>query len=83
MHRLYPSDEEIERFYDRISDNIRRLRQERGISQLDMALSLGQNSSAFYANAENRRHGKHFNLEHLYRLAPVLEVEIEELIKRS
>lgn len=80
MSITHPSQEDVDAFYDQISQKIKQLRQAKGISQLDMALILGQHSSAFYANAENRKHGKHFNLEHLLKLATALEVEVCELL---
>ncbi|STP11734.1 helix-turn-helix domain-containing protein [Helicobacter cinaedi] len=43
------TQEEISEFYKRISANIRILREERGISQLDLALEIGIKSVAFYS----------------------------------
>ncbi len=74
-----PADE-IDTFYRTVSANVRRLRKERGMSQMELSLKLGIRSIAFYSNCENLRYGKHFNLEHVYRLAKALEVDICELI---
>jgi len=49
--------------------------------QLDLALKLGIKSVAFYSNYENLRYGKHFNLEHVYKLAKALDIEICNLLK--
>lgn len=76
-----PCDESVSSYYDRVSRKVKQLRQEKGISQLDMAFVLGQNSSAFYANAENRKHGKHFNLEHLFKISHALGLELWELLR--
>ena len=72
------SSEEILCFHKRVSAKIRALREERGISQLDLALDIGIKSVAFYSNCENNRYGKHFNLEHCYKIAKSLNVDIKD-----
>lgn len=71
-------ENEILMFYANVSRNVRYLREQRGISQLELALEIGIKSVAFYSNCENNRYGKHFNLEHLYKLAKALGVPISE-----
>lgn len=73
--------EEIDIFYQTISMNVRRLREQKGVSQLDLALEIGIKSIAFYSNCENNRYGKHFNLEHLYKIAKALQVSIDVFFK--
>ncbi|BCX79840.1 helix-turn-helix transcriptional regulator [Campylobacter sp. 19-13652] len=73
--------EQEDRFFMMICANVKRLRLERGLSQLEVALSIGQRSSGFYANTENYAHGKHFNLSHLFRLSMLFGVEIDEFFK--
>lgn len=70
--------EEEEEFFRTISANVKRIRKEKKMSQLEVALSIGQKSSGFYANIENYSHGKHFNLIHLLKLTKLFEVSIEE-----
>lgn len=70
--------EEILAFHKRVSSKIRALREERGVSQLDLALDIGIKSIAFYSNCENNRYGKHFNLEHCYKIAKSLNVNVRE-----
>lgn len=71
-------ENEILVFYANVSRNVRYLREQRGISQLELALEIGIKSVAFYSNCENNRYGKHFNLEHLYKLAKALGVPIND-----
>ena len=73
--------EEIEKFYRRISENIKKTRIKRGMSQLELALTIGQKGNAFYNYAENNTQNKHFNLEHLYKISKALNVDICEFIK--
>jgi transcriptional regulator with XRE-family HTH domain len=68
--------EEIHNFYKSIGNKIRKLREERDITQLDLALEIGIKSVAFYSNCENTRYDKHFNLEHLYKISKTLDVPI-------
>ncbi len=75
------SKEEILEFYQHISKVVREIREKRGISQLDLALEIGIKSVAFYSNCECCRYGKHFNLEHLYKIAKVLDVELCSFFK--
>ncbi len=75
------NEKEIDLFFQKISKNIKKLRQEKNLSQLEVALSIGQSSSGFYANAENYSHGKHFNLVHLYKIAKLFDVKIEQFFK--
>ena len=46
------TEEEILNFYQNISKTIRNIREEKGISQLDLALEIGIKSVAFYSNCE-------------------------------
>jgi len=69
------SEEEIEAFYRRIGFNVKKLRQSKGLSQLQLALAIGQKSVSTVAKAEIGVENKHFNLEHLYKIAKVLEID--------
>jgi len=75
------SQKEIETFYKTVSDNVKARRIALGMSQLDLALKLGIKSVAFYSNCENLRYGKHFNLEHVYKLSKALDVKIYDLLQ--
>lgn len=70
------TDQEAEEFFMTISSNVKRIRTEKNMSQLEVALSIGQKSSGFYANTENYSHGKHFNLLHLKKLSKLFDVDI-------
>ena len=73
------SESELVEFHKKVADNIRDFRENAGISQLDLALEIGIKSVAFYSNCENLRYGKHFNLEHIYKIAKALNIDIKEL----
>lgn len=73
------SEDEILNFYKKISAKIRHLRVSRGITQLELALDIGIKSVAFYSNCENNKYGKHFNLEHIYKISKSLNVDIRDI----
>ena len=76
------SEKEIDTFYKTVSDNVKEKRISLQMSQLELSLKLGIKSVAFYSNCENLRYGKHFNLEHVYKLAKALDVDLCELLKK-
>ncbi len=76
-------DEEIKLFYKNISKNVKKHRTAKNLSQLELALTIGQKGNAFYNYAENNTYNKHFNLEHLYKISKALDVEISEFLKEE
>ncbi|PHR54201.1 MAG: transcriptional regulator [Arcobacter sp.] len=73
--------EEIEKFYKQISDNVKSYRLEKGFSQMELGLEIGIKSVAFFSNCESNRYRKHFNIEHLYKLAIALDKDVCEFLK--
>jgi len=64
-----------------IAENVVNLRKRHGISQLDLALSIGHRSATVISKAEIGREGKHFNIDQLYKIACVLDVPIGVFFK--
>lgn len=75
------SKEEIENFHRKIAKNIATIRKEKGFSQLDLSLAIGYKSVSLVCGAEAGYKNIHYNLEHLYKIAKVLEVEIGDFFK--
>jgi len=75
------SEEELKSFYKQIGSNVKRIRKEKGITQMQLALAINHNSVGHIAKAELCKYGKHFNLEQLYKIAQVLDVSINEFFK--
>ena len=76
-------DEEIKEFYKNISKNVKKFRTKKNMSQLELAITIGQKGSAFYNYAENNTNNKHFNLEHLYKIAKALDVEVADFLEKK
>jgi transcriptional regulator with XRE-family HTH domain len=75
------SHEEISVFHRLIAKNIQRIRKEKKITQLDLALTIGHKSVSTIAKIEAGLENKHYNIEHLYKIAAVLEINICEFFK--
>lgn len=58
-----------------------RIRKEKGVTQLELALSIGLKSVGLISVAEIYHNKKHFNIEHLYKIANVLDVEITDFFQ--
>ena len=74
--------EDVNELYKQIGRNVKKIREEKGKSQLDLALSIGHSSAGFVGKAEICIHKKHFNIEHLHKISKVLEVDICEFFKK-
>lgn len=77
------SYEDISELYKQIGQNVKRIREKKGKSQLELALSIGHSSAGFVGKAELCIHEKHFNIEHLYKIAKILEVDICDFFKEE
>ena len=75
------NEEELHIFYATISKNIQRLRKENNKPQLDLVLEMGLKSTSFYSKCENSKNNHHFNLEHIYKIATALNIDIIEFFK--
>lgn len=71
----------LDDFYKNIGINVKKYRIEKNVSQLELAISIGHKSTSFLSNCENYKNREHFNLEHLYLISDVLDVDICNLIK--
>ena len=75
------SEEELSSFYKTIGKNVKRVRKEKRVTQMQLALAIGHNSVGHIAKAELCKYDKHFNLEQLYKIAKILDIDISELCK--
>ena len=75
------SDTYINDYHRIIGLNVKRLRKEKNLSQLDLAHKIGHKSVSIISCAEINHKNNHFNIEHLLKIAYVLEVDISEFFK--
>ncbi len=72
---------EIQNFHTKISVSIKKIRQEKSITQLDLALTIGHKSMSTIGKIEAGLEDKHYNIEHLYKISKALDVEVCEFFK--
>ncbi|MDT8338480.1 MAG: helix-turn-helix domain-containing protein [Sulfurimonas sp.] len=77
MHKI-ANQEDIDTLYRTIGANVMRIRKEKGITQLDLALAIGLKSVGLISVAEIYHNKKHFNLEHLYKISLALNVVMKD-----
>ena len=83
MNYLEFTDEEVEKFHRVISDNIKKIRKEKNITQLDLALTIGHKSMSTIGKIEAGLEDKHYNVEQLYKIAKALNVNICEFFENN
>jgi len=71
---------EIEDFYIYIGKKVKEERIKKKMTQLDLSLAMGYKSVSLVSAAEVANNGKHFNLEHLYKISKVLGISLCVLI---
>ena len=81
MRNCTVKDERMLEIYRIIGPNVKRVRTSRKISQLALAIAIGHKAVGTISMAELCTHKKHFNIEHLIKIADVLEVDVTEFFK--
>ncbi len=74
-------EEQMKTIYLRIGQNVKKIRQSKNISQLQLALSIGHKAVGTISVCELGTNGKHFNIEHLFKIADVLEVDVRDFFE--
>lgn len=72
---------EVDEFYRRIALNVKKFRLEKNVSQMELALSIGHKSVSFIGKIEAGLENKHYNIENLYKIAKILDVDICEFFR--
>lgn len=75
------SDEKLKDIYKNIGLNVKKFRKQKGVSQLALSLAIGHKAVGTVSMAEICLNNKHFNIEHLVKIADVLDIEVCEFLK--
>ncbi len=70
----------VDSLHRNIGLNVKKERKKKGLSQLQLSQTIGHKSVTIVSRAEIFYKGQHFNVEHLSKIAYVLEIDIKELI---
>ena len=68
---------EVQELHTAIGKNVKKFRELKKLSQHALSLEIGHSSATLVSQAELGK-GKRFNVEHLYKLSKVLDVDICE-----
>ena len=75
------SSDDIKKIYEQIGLNVKNIRMSKNISQLTLSQAIGHKAVGTVSMAELYLNNKHFNIEHLVKIANVLEVDVCEFFK--
>ena len=75
------TEEETDKFHQKVSENVRKIRLNKNLTQLDVSLALGLSNPSFVTNAESLKSSKRFNLNQLYKLSIIFDVDLCEFFK--
>lgn len=65
----------IDNLYTQIGKNVKKAREEKGLTQLQLSQAIGHKSVTIISLAEIHK-GQHFNIEHLAKIAYALDIDI-------
>jgi transcriptional regulator with XRE-family HTH domain len=74
-------NEQVKSLHQLIGENVKRIREEKGFSQRSLSEEIGQDSTSIISQAELGKN-KHFNIEQLYKISMILDVDICEFFKK-
>jgi putative transcriptional regulator len=75
-------DGEVKSFLCCVSENVKRIRKEKGYSTLDTANALGHSSLSYVNRIERGENSASYSLAHLYILSKEWSVDISEFFKK-
>lgn len=70
-----------ENILDTVSKNVKKYREEKGYSQMQLALEIGMSGGAYLGRCEIRKPNHHFNIKHLAKISKVLNIDISCFFK--
>ncbi|MFW2581781.1 helix-turn-helix transcriptional regulator [Aliarcobacter butzleri] len=79
------NDLELENYGEKILDivslNVKKYREQKGLTQMQLALEIGMSGGAYLGRAEIRKNKHHFNIKHLAKIAKVLDIDIKKFFE--
>lgn len=74
-------EENFNTVYNQITDNIKKMRKEKNITQEELALNIGHSSASMISKIEAGLENKHYNIKQLFLISKVLEVPLSKLFE--
>jgi transcriptional regulator with XRE-family HTH domain len=72
-------EEDFKLVHNQISENVKKLRKEKNITQEELALNIGHSSASIISKIEANLENKHYNIKQLYLISKVLNVPLSKL----
>ena len=79
LRYLDMDEEDFSILHKQISENVKKLRKEKNITQEELALNIGHSSSSMISKIEANLENKHYNIKQLYLISKVLNVPFSKL----
>lgn len=73
--------DKIEQIYKQIGSNVQKIRKSKKVSQLKLSLAMGYTSVSVVSCGELYHRKIHFNIEHLVKIAHILEVDLKDFFE--
>jgi len=74
-------DDELALFYKTIGENVKKQRESKGLTQLELSQRMNLKSSGLISQSELYINKQHFNLKHLYLIGSILECDIKVFLE--
>lgn len=71
-----------EQVLDTVSSNVKKYREAKGFTQMQLALEIGMSGGAYLGRAELRKKNHHFNIRHIAKISKALNIDICDLLKK-
>ena len=81
LEYLKVDNNDVKLFHSIVANNVKIIRKSKNITQLDLALTIGHKSVSTIGKIEASLENKHYNVEQLYKISKVLDVDICEFFK--
>ena len=76
-----PNQEILDNLFIAIGKNVKKKREEKGISQLELTHRMGFKSVSLVSQAEVCYNNQHFSIKHLYMIASILGCCMEDFFE--
>jgi transcriptional regulator with XRE-family HTH domain len=67
--------------YKKIGANVKRVREKKKMTQLQLSQALNLKSTGLVSQSELYINKQHFNIKHLYKIAYILGCDVKEFLK--
>ncbi|WP_223898575.1 helix-turn-helix domain-containing protein [Sulfurovum sp. TSL1] len=74
-------EDELEQFYKTVGSNVKKKREEKGLTQLQLSQKMCLKSPGLISQGELYLNNQHFNLSHLYKIAAILDCSVQEFFE--